>query len=210
MQLKLYHYWRSSSSWRVRWAFAIKKMPCAFVAVDLLKGEQKGDAHLKRNPSGHVPVLEVEDGGKTFFLTESLAIIEWMEEIQKEPSLLPGNSFQRARIRALSEIVNSGTQPVQNLKVQKFHSSDPEKQKEWTRHWIREGLSAYENLVKETAGKFSVGDTVTMADLFLIPQCYNAKRFDVPLSEFSTIARIDAAAFQTSECQASAPDKFQP
>lgn len=211
MKLKLYHYWRSSSSWRVRWAFQLKKIDCEFLAVDLLKGEQKSKAHLARNPLGKVPVLEiVNEKGAPKFLSDSIAMIEWAEELFPDPKLLPGDAFQRARIRQLSAIIHSGIQPLQNLGVNQFYSKDPAQQKEWARHWILEGLQSYETLVKETVGKFSVGDSVTMADLCLIPQCYNAKRFDVSLEDFPTIARIFENAMQTPECQASAPEKFQP
>lgn len=210
MQLTLYHYWRSSASWRVRWAFHLKKIPCEFAAVDLLKGEQKSEAHLKRNPLGTVPVLEIEENGKKRYLGESLAIIEWAEEISPTPSLLPGDAWQRGRIRQLAEVINSGTMPVSNLKVRKFYSSDEEKAKAWSQHWVRQGLTAYEKLVQETAGKFSVGNQITLADLCLIPQCASAKRFEIPLEEFPTVARIYTAALATESCQASSPEKFGP
>lgn len=211
MQFRLYHYWRSSSSWRVRWALALKKVACEFVAVNLLEGEQTGEAHHQRNPFGTVPVLEIADGkGPSKFLAESTAIIEWLEENFPKPSLISGDSFQRARIRQLSQIINAGIQPLQNLKTMVFYSEESEKRNAWSAHWIRNGLQAYEALVRETAGKFSVGDQTTMADLFLIPQCYNAKRFNLPLEEFPTITRIYTDAMETKECQSTTPERCKP
>ena len=178
--------------------------------MDLLKGEQRGAAHLKRNPLGGVPALEIVDKGKSKFLGESLAIMEWAEENFPKPSLLPGDSFQKGQIRQLSEIVNSGIHPLHNLKVRNFYSKDEKVAQQWSKHWIEEGLQAYENLVKETAGKFSVGDTLTMADLCLIPQCYNAKRYEASFEQFPTIARIYAEAIKTESYKVSAPEAFQP
>lgn len=211
MKLRLAHYWRSSCSWRVRWGLTIKGIPCDYVAVNLLSDEPESPEHLKRNPMGHVPVLEcLDQSGPYRYLGESIAILEWLEEIQPQPTFFPGNSYQRARIRQLAEIINSGTQPLQNLTVTQLHSSDPGEQKKWNQIWIRKGLRSYETLVQETAGRFSIGDTLSLADLFLIPQCYNAKRNDVNLSEFPIIEKIHSNALQTESCQASAPEQFEP
>jgi maleylpyruvate isomerase len=194
----------------VRWAFALKGIECEFVHVNLLNGETETPEHLKRNPLGYVPVLQIVEKGQTHFLSESLAIIEWAEELHPTPSLLPGDAYQRARIRQLAEVINAGTQPLQNLNPTHLHSSDPAEQKKWMQHWIRNGLGAYEQLTKDMAGKFSVGDTVTLADLCLIPQCYNAKRNDVALEDYPTVAKIYAAALMTDACQKAAPERFQP
>ncbi len=212
MAYRLYHYWRSSSSWRVRWAFVLKQVPCEHTPIDLLKKEQQSPEHLKRNPSGAVPVLEITDNKNKIIgrIAESTAIIEWAEENFSEPKLLPGDSLRRARVRQLSQIINSGIQPIQNLKVQQFYSENKENQKEWSRHWIRKGLQVYEAIVKETAGKFSVGSEITMADLFLIPQCYNAERYEISLKEFPTIAKINANGLATESCKAAHPDRFKP
>lgn len=209
-KLKLYHYWRSSASWRVRFAFAFKNIPCEFVAIDLLKGEQRTPAHLARNPLGTVPVLELAGEGGPKFLGESLAIIEWAEENYPDPSLLPGDSWQRGRIRQLSEVINSGIQPLHNRKVALRHSENEPEQKKWNEHWIREGLGAYEKMVRETGGKFSAGDCLTMADVCLVPQCYSALRNAVELTAFPVVERIYAEALKTQACQASHPDRFRP
>lgn len=211
MNLRLFHYWRSSSSWRVRWALALKGIPCEFIAVNLLDDESEQPAHLARNPMGFVPALEILNSKSSVrFLGESVAIIEWLEEVHPLPTLFPNDPLERARTRQLAEIVNAGTQPVQNLSVTLRHSPDPEEQKKWSQHWIRKGLGAYEKLVQETAGLFSIGNTLTFADLFLIPQCYNAGRNDVPLSEFPTIQKIHEQAIQTEACMKSSPDRFKP
>ena len=211
-KLRLYHYWRSSSSWRVRWAFALKKIECEFVAINLLTDEAESDTHRKRNPMGFVPVVEFLDQNpkrKIDFLAESVAIIEWVEENHPTPALFPKDTFLKARARQLAEIINAGTQPIQNLSVAAYRSSDPGEQKKWMQHWIHEGLSAYEKLVKETAGQYSIGDSITYPDLFLIPQCYNAVRNEVDLDLFPTIHKIYKTAGATPACQAAAPDRFK-
>ena len=209
-KLRLYHYWRSSCSWRVRWAFSLKKIPCEFVAVDLLKEQNLETDHISRNPTGFVPVLEIVDSKNRFFLGESLAIIEWAEEKWPTPSLLPEDTLLRARTRELAYIIASGTQPLQNLAAQKKHSSVAEEKKEWARFWIRRGLAAYEKRVVLLAGDYSVNSSLSLADLCLIPQCYNAERFDVSLDDFPTIQRIYHNARQTKECQETSPEKYAP
>lgn len=212
MRLRLYHYWRSSCSWRVRWALAIKNVPCEWVAVNLLTDEPESPSHRARNPMGYVPALEILDQphAPVHFLGESVALIEWLEETYPEPSLFPKNPLLKARARQLAEMINSGVQPIQNLNVTQRHSSDPQEQKAWNQHWIRNGLQAYETLVKETSGKYSLGDELSYPDLFLIPQCYNALRNEVDLRDFSLVEKIYKAALETEACKASAPDRFQP
>ena len=220
MKLNLYHYWRSSSSWRVRWAFAVKGVECNYISVDLLNGESESAAHLARNPLGYVPVLEFAHPAAEFdneqdlppssYLSESVAIMEWADETFPEPCLLPEDIFERAQVRSLVEIINADTQPLQNLAPQALHSDDPEKRKLWAQHWIRNGLSAYETAVQKTAMLYSFGDTLTMADLCLIPQCYNAMRYDISLSDYPTIKRIYDAAIKTESYRRSEPSAFEP
>lgn len=206
MKLTLYHYWRSSSSWRVRWALEIKGVKAAFTHVDLLSGEVDREPHLSRNPMGYVPVLEAD--GR--MLIESMAILEWLEETHPSPQLMPGDAFERAHIRALCEIINAGTQPIQNLPVLDFFSDEDEKRREWAQYFIRRGLSAFQAVAAPRAGRHCVGDRVTAADIFLIPQCYNARRFGMDPAEFPLIERLFAAAMETEACKRSAPEKFQP
>ena len=206
MKLTLYHYWRSSSSWRVRLALAHKNIPCDYISVDLLKDEQKSGTHLKRNPTGQVPALEVD--GK--FLGESIAIMEWLDENFKDKPLLSKDPWDHAQIRQLCQIINAGIQPVQNLKVMKYLTDDQAKRKEWSKHWIEQGFHAYEKFASQTAGKFSFGNTFSMADCCLIPQVYNAHRFDVDLTSFPTIQKINENVSQTKAYKDSHPDRFQP
>lgn len=207
---RLYHYWRSSSSWRVRWAFALKKIQCEFVAVDLLTDETEQEPHLKRNPMGFIPVLEFLEPSPLQYLAESIAIIEWAEETYPTPSLFPKTPLMRARARQLAELINGGIQPLQNPTTSQHHSADPEEQKKWNRYWIHRGLNAYETLVKETAGKFSIGDEITLPDLFLVPQCYNALRFEVPLEKFPILKGVYDRAIQTEGYLLSSPELFKP
>jgi maleylacetoacetate isomerase len=211
MKLKLYHYWRSSSSWRVRWALAHKGIEVEYIAVSLLNGESESPEHLARNPLGYVPVLEVlETGKKPARLFESIAILEWLEETYTERPLLPKDTWSRALVRQLVEIINAETQPLQNLPPQELHSQDPAEKKRWAQHWIRLGLQTYETIVRETAGVFSVGNSLTFADLCLVPQVYNAKRYDIDLSAYPTLLRICTEAEKTLSWKQSEPEKFKP
>lgn len=199
--LTLYHYWRSSCSWRVRWALAAKKIEYKAIAVNLLKSEQSAPEFLKRNAMGTVPTLLVGDKP----LGESLAIIEWLEETYPTPNLLPKDPIQRAIVRQLSLLIVAGTQPLQNLSVQKYYCPDEKKRMEDGRHWIGRGLKAYEKLVASHHGKFSVGDSVTLADLCLVPQCYNAERFEFDLKSVPIVEQIYRRCRELPDCKASEP-----
>jgi len=191
----------------VRWAFAYKGVDADYVDVDLLSGQSESAEHRARNPLGFVPALEIGPGQ---YLAESLAIIEWLEETVPRPFLLPGDPLKRARIRQLAEMINADTQPLQNLNAQDLHSDDPAKRKAWAVHWIVTGLEAYEKIASTTAGKFSVGDELSVADLCLVPQCYNALRNEIDLARFPTIKRIHDHALTTPSALASHPDRFKP
>lgn len=215
--LRLFHYWRSSASWRVRWGLNIKGLTPEFVPVGLLDGEVDGPAHHARNPMAFVPVLEFLDYGSRTrverpfrYMSESLPILEWLDETCPGPKLLPTDPWLRYRTRHLAEIINAGTQPLQNLEAQALAADTPEKRKTWTIHWIDKGLNAYEELVTETAGKFSLGDVPTLADLCLIPQVYNALRNDLNLGAWPTVKRIYETALQLPQCLASAPEQHAP
>lgn len=210
MSITLFHYWRSSASWRVRWGLELKKVPHTKVPVNLLASEEKHPDYLKRNPSGYLPCLVVD--GKPP-LGESIAILEWLEENYPAPSFFEGDSYQRALIRQLAETVNSGTQPLQNLDVSRFVSSDKDKQAEWMVHWMSRGLGVYETLLASAGRdgkKFSVSDQPTLADLCLIPQVYAALRFKVDMNQFPRCRDIYDHALTTPACAASRPENFQP
>ena len=208
-EIILYHYWRSSASWRVRWALELKKVAHKKIAVDLLKSEEKKAEYTRHNPSGYLPCLVIGDKA----LAESLSIIEWLEETYPDPTLFDGDSFKRALIRQLAETVNSGTQPMQNLDVMRRYSAEKEKQTEWNQHWIMRGLAVYEKILLESGiqgTKFSVSNHPTIADLCLIPQCYTALRFQVNLADYPRCKAVYDHALTTPECIASSPEKFQP
>lgn len=211
MKLVLHHYWRSSSSWRVRWALAIKGLAYESNAIDLLKGAQNEPSQIARSPFGYVPCLEVD--GKP--LSESVAIIEWLDETHREPALLPADPWARARTRQLVELVNSGIQPLQNLTVIRHLSSDAEAQKTWMRHWISRGLDAFERELEMVEreglrGRHAIGDQVTAAELFLIPQLYNARRQGLDVAQWPKSAAIESLALETEPARMSHPDRFQP
>lgn len=207
MRATLYQYWRSSSSWRVRWALAIKGVPFDSVAVDLLSGAQLEPDHRARNPIGHVPTLEI--GGR--FLSESVAIFEYLEETIPAPALYPRDAWARARVRQLVELVNAGIQPMQNPAVLRRHAQQADSQREWAAHFVARGLEAYERMLEAfegngERGRFSIGDELTAADLFLVPQMYGARRFGVDVSRFPRVLAVEAAALATEHAAGALPD----
>jgi maleylacetoacetate isomerase len=200
-KIELYHYWRSSCSWRVRWAMALKGIAYKSHPINLLKNEQSDLSYLKINPSGQVPCIVYGDNA----LSESLAIIEWLEELNPEPSLLSKDAWRRAEIRSFCTMIASGIQPIGNLRVMGYYSSDQDKKAEWARHFIDEGLIPVETMLRKYSGNFSFGDEITMADLFLIPQIYNAHRFKVDMSRFPLAQEIYERALKTKACDEAAP-----
>ncbi len=194
MHVALYSYWRSSSAWRVRIGLHLKGVPFDYRAVDLRQGAQFSTEHRARNAMCQVPVLEVEEGGKTRHLSQSMAILEFLDERFPSPPLLPGDAYGRARVRALAEHVNSGIQPYQNQASQKWLRARMDGlEKEWVKHWLAVGLAALEEAVKEGAGQFCHGDAVTLADAYLVPQLYGARRFGIDLAQYPTLVRVEAA-----------------
>lgn len=190
--MKFYGYWRSSASWRVRIALAHKELAYEYVPVHLVRGggEQHSEAHRARNPMAQVPVLELDDGT---YLSQSLAIIEYLDEVHPDPPLLPAEPLARARARQMAEIANSGIQPLQNSgTAQKLKELGVDAQP-WSAFWITKGLDSLEAAARSFAGTFCVGDQVSVADLCLIPQLYSARRFDLEISRWPTLARIEEA-----------------
>ncbi len=207
--MKLYNYWRSSSSWRVRIGLAYKKIPYEYVPVHLVRngGEQYQPAHKARNPMSQVPVLEIMQGGKPRYLTQSLAILEYLEETVPSPPLLPKDPFLRAEARRQAEVVNSGTQPFQGLIVGKRIEALGGDKNEWLHYWVGEGLKALETFTSTSSGKYSIGDQVTIADCYLIPQLYSARRFNIDLNPFSTLLKVEKACNELPAFQESHPSR---
>lgn len=209
---RLYHYWRSSSSFRLRFALEYKGIPFLETPINLLNGESESEAHLKRNPAGFVPVLEILKGEhQGQFLSESLSIIRYLEMTHPEtPTLLPGTAFDQAKIWELAEVINSGTQPLGNMPVTFFYSENPVDQKRWMQHWTRSGLAVFEAICSKTAGQFSYGDRLSLADICLIPQLYNATRQEVDLAEFPTVLKVQKNAQKLEAFQKAHPDAYKP
>ncbi|XP_045584398.1 probable maleylacetoacetate isomerase 2 isoform X2 [Procambarus clarkii] len=183
----LYSYYRSSCAWRVRIALAYKGVEYEYRPVHLLKKEQVSDDYMKLNPMGQVPALVI--GSRT--LTQSMSILEYLEEAYPQKPLLPKDLFLRAKVREVCEVIASGIQPLQNLSV--LQKVGDEKKMEWAQFYINKGFIALEQLLAGCAGKFSVGDEVTLADCCLVPQVYNAFRFRVDKTPFPTIMRVNDA-----------------
>jgi len=195
---KLYSRWISSCSWRVRTALAMKKVPYEYVVV--IK-EKQTEEFKALNPAQLVPTLVID--GHT--ITESLAIIEYLEETHPEPSLLPKDAAGRAKVRAMSLHIVAGIQPIQNNTVLNYVG---EKKLEWAQHWITKGLNSLETMLAKTAGRYSYGDTVTMVDLCLVPQIYNAVlRYPVDLSAFPTCKRVYDELLKLDAFQVSHPSR---
>jgi maleylpyruvate isomerase len=217
--VKLYTYWRSTSAWRVRIALAWKGLPCEAVAVHLLDGggRQHEAAFRSLNASEQVPVLELDEGssdGHPLRIAQSMAILEYLEERHPTPALLPASAWMRARARQLAEIVNSGIQPLQNLYTQQRLKDAGADAEAWNRHFITRGLAALEETALATAKTFLVGDALSFADVYLVPQLYNARRFGVDLAPYPTLTRVEGQcvalpAFQTAHPDAQ-PDAPKP
>jgi maleylacetoacetate isomerase len=185
---KLFSYWRSSCSWRVRIALALKDVDYDTEAVHLIKdgGQQRAQEFKDKNPMSQIPVLQYEGVN----LTQSLAIINFLEEMHPKPSLLPHDPFKRAQARAIAETIASGIQPLQNSSSVLQRIGD-EKKMEWAHDMIQKGMAAVEAMLEKTAGTYCVGDEVSIADLCLIPQIYNAQRFKVDLKPFPNLMKVN-------------------
>jgi maleylpyruvate isomerase len=193
--MRFYGYFRSSAAYRCRIAFNLKGVTPEFVPVHLRKGEQRAAEYLKRNPQGLVPALDTD--GR--LLTQSLAIIEWLDETKPAPPLLPKLPLDRAHVRALALSIACDIHPLQNLRVLSYLKNDLKHDQAtidvWCRKWIEGGLTAYEAtlVTSQTAGKFSFGDTPTLADICLMPQLFSAERFGADIKRLTTLARIKSS-----------------
>lgn len=206
--IKLYTYWRSSSAYRVRIALNLKGLEYESMPVHLVKdgGQQHTENYRELNPQGLVPTLV--DGG--IALSQSIAIMEYLDEAYPDTySLLSVDTVARAKIRALALLVATDIQPLDNLRVLQYLKNEmevsDEKKTQWYAHWIVEGFKAYEALLNDE-DRFSFSDSVSMADVCLIPQIYNAERFDIDLSWFPNILKVKENCMQLEAFQNATPE----
>lgn len=205
--MKLYGFWRSSATWRVRIALHLKQLTFDYESVSLIRSEQRTPGFRKLNPMQHVPVLAIEHAGKTHHVSESLAIIGLLDQLHPAPPLLPSEPFARAQAQQLALLVVSGIQPLLNSKVQAWvHDSLQSDPSAWARHWLSRGLEALEEAVRESAGRFAVGDDLTIADVCLVPQLYMARRLSVPLEPYPTVLAIEQACTALPAFQKAQPE----
>lgn len=210
----LYSYFRSSASFRVRAALRLKGIAYRYEPVHLVAGggEHLLPAYRALNPMAELPTLVVHgpDGAPIAVLAQSVAILEYLEEAHPEPALLPKDPFGRARVRQIVECVNSSIQPYQNLKLLRKlaadYGNDQAKNDAWARHFVSRGFDGLEPLVAAVAGRYAYGDTPTLADVALVPQVFNARRFGVDLAAYPTLARVADAAMALEAFRGAAPE----
>lgn len=206
MALTLYTYWRSTTAYRVRAALNLKGVAYEQTTVDLLGGEQYGDAYQAINPSSGVPTLILEDGTT---LTQSLAIIDYLDAIYPDPPMLSGDPADRARQLAVALVVATDIHPVNNLGVlgqlqARFGASADDK-RDWMQHWMAKGFAAVEAMLPDRDG-FAFGDAPDLADLCIVAQCVNAHRWGLSLAPYPKVARVEAACLAVPAIVAAAPE----
>lgn len=190
MPLTLHSAWRASAPYRVRIGLALKGVAYDYAAIDLIAGQQREPAYRAVNPQGLTPALDLGDG---HVLTQSLAILEWLEETRPQPPILPRSALDRATVRAMANIVACDIHPLNNTRVGarlKALGLDDAAVTDWIRGWIAEGFDALEPMVARDAGMFAFGDSPTIADCCLVPQVYSANRFKLDLTPWPAIAGV--------------------
>lgn len=206
MSLVLHTYWRSGAAWRVRIALGLKGIAAAHVPHDLRLGEQALPTYRAIQPQGLVPALDTGAG----VLTQSLAILEWLEEAYPDPPLLPADPMRRAHVRAMAQTIACDIHPLHNLRVlqalRKTFGADEEAVQGWIARWIGDGLAALEPRVAAHGGPFAFGQAPTLADCCLVPQIYAARRFAVDLAPYPHLVAVDALCAGLPAFQAAHPD----
>jgi maleylpyruvate isomerase len=206
MKPTLYNQCRSGPSYRVRIALEMKGIEYRYVAVDIRSGAQRSDDFLSLNPLGLVPALQVD--GRT--LTQSGAIIEWLEETYPQPALLPTDSWDRAIVRGMAALIGADIQPLNNLRVQSHLRDrlgiDDARVQDWVARWIDEGFGALEKMVRQHRGMYCFGDLPTLADIYLVPQAGMARRLGLDVSGYRALAEIAETAGRHPAFQAARPD----
>jgi maleylacetoacetate isomerase len=200
-------YFRSSAAYRVRIALNLKGVDYESRPIDLREGEQKSSSYKALNPQGFVPMLEIDDHR----LTQSLAICDYLDSRFPDPPFLPADPNDRAHVLAMALSIACDIHPLNNLRVLKYLSGplqqDEEKREKWYAHWVTEGFEALEAMAKSRSGGFLFGNLPTLADICLVPQMYNARRFNVALENYPTLLRADASANAIPAFAAAHPDK---
>jgi len=208
--MKLYDYWRSSAAYRVRIALALKGIPVETQVVDLRLGQQSLAGYLAHTPQGLVPALETVAG----VLCQSLAIIEYLDDVHPEPPLLPADPWARAQVRQLALAVACDIHPLNNLRVLKYlefpMGQTPNAVQHWYRHWLKPGLDALEVWVGQMSDGFCWGNRPTLADACLIPQLYNARRFDFDLSLYPMLLAVEHNCLLLPAFSETAPEAVSP
>jgi maleylacetoacetate isomerase len=206
----LFDYYRSSASYRVRIALNLKQVEYDSRSVNLLKGEQKDPDYLARNPQGFVPMLEMNG----LRLTQSFAIIDYLDNMIGDPRLVPADPAGRAHVLALALTIGCDIHPLNNSRVLKYLAGplgqEEPARDDWYRHWIAEGFGALETMAAERSGRFLFGDHPGLADIFLVPQMYNARRFNLQLDSYPLLVRIDGEASRLEPFAAAHPDRVAP
>lgn len=202
----LYDYWRSTAAYRVRIALHLKGLAHEHRTIDLVKGAQEGVGFRMLNPHGRVPYLIDGEVG----LNQSLAICEYLEEVYPEPPILPGDAAMRGRIRAAAQIIAADVHPLNNLSVLKYLKGelgqDEDAVSAWYHHWIATGFRPLEELAEAGSGPYLFGDSVTLADICLAPQMYNARRFRMDLTPYPGLVEIDKKLMRLDAFLAARPE----
>lgn len=203
----LHGYWRSTASYRVRIALALKGLPHEQVTHDLRTGAQASEEYRAVQPQGLVPALETDEA----VLVQSPAILEWLEERYPEPALLPASLADRATVRAMAAVIGCDIHPLNNLRVlselRGTFAASPDQVNAWIARWIGDGFAALEGMIARHGGGFAFGDRVTLADCYLVPQLYSAERFGVDLAAFPALVAAAERARALPEVAAAHPDR---